>query len=72
MPRSPAVPSEPGVDAPGPEAPAEPRSGEIGPVRREIIFEPLHERPAPVPVEPVPTAPETRPEQPAEPVPAGP
>jgi hypothetical protein len=70
--RPPAVPSEPDAgDGPDPEAPAGPRSGEIGPVRREIIFEPLHERPAPVPVEPGPATPETRPEQPAEPVPAG-
>ena len=83
-PRPPAVPSEPATgdepatDAAGAaegheaaEAPDRPRSGEIGPVRREIIFEPLHERPAPVPVEPAP-GPETRPEQPAEPVPAAP
>jgi len=36
------------------------RSGEIGPVRREIIFEPLPERPAPQepqPAEPAPTEP---------------
>jgi hypothetical protein len=46
---------------------AQPRAGEIGPVRREIIFEPLHERPAPA--EPAPAAPEREPETPAEPVP---
>jgi hypothetical protein len=39
------------------------RAGEIGPIRREIIFEPVHEKP--VPVEP-PPVPET---QPPEPVP---
>jgi hypothetical protein len=39
------------------------RAGEIGPIRREIIFEPVHEKP--IPVEPRP-APET---QPSEPVP---
>ena len=47
------------------------RAGEIGPVRREIIFEPVHEQPAPperVPVEPSPAAPET----PREPEPARP
>jgi hypothetical protein len=40
------------------------RAGEIGPIRREIIFEPVHENP--VPVEP-PPVPET---EPREPVPA--
>jgi hypothetical protein len=45
----------------------DPRAGEIGPVRREIIFEPLHEQPAPA--EPTPAAPEREPEAPAEPVP---
>jgi len=47
------------------------RAGEIGPVRREIIFEPLQEpaRPAPAPVEPPPAAPEA---PPREPVPAQP
>lgn len=44
----------------------EPRAGEIGPVRREIIFEPIPEQPAPV--EPVPAPPEREPEAP-EPVP---
>jgi hypothetical protein len=39
------------------------RAGKIGPIRREIIFEPVHEKP--VPVEP-PPVPET---QPPEPVP---
>ena len=43
-----------------------PRAGEIGPVRREIIFEPIHEQPAPA--EPAPAAPEREPETP-EPVP---
>jgi hypothetical protein len=43
------------------------RAGEIGPVRREIIFEPVHERPAPV--EPAPVTPET---EPKEPTPTGP
>jgi hypothetical protein len=38
------------------------RAGAIGPVRREIVFEPLHERPAPVetpatPAEPAPKEP---------------
>lgn len=47
------------------------RAGEIGPVRREIIFEPVQEpaRPAPVPVEPPPAAPDA---PPREPVPAQP
>jgi hypothetical protein len=47
------------------------RAGEIGPVRREIIFEPVEEpaRPAPAPVEPAPAAPEA---PPREPVPARP
>lgn len=43
------------------------RAGEIGPVRREIIFEPVHEQPAPpepAPVEPSPAAPETQPREP--------
>jgi hypothetical protein len=51
-------------------APRAPRAGEIGPVRREIIFEPVHERP--VPLEPAPAPPDTQPEQPSEPVPAAP
>jgi hypothetical protein len=33
------------------------RAGEISPIRREIIFEPVHEQPAPV--EPAPVKPET-------------
>ena len=37
------------------------RAGQIGPIRREIIFEPVHENP--VPVEP-PVAPETEPQEP--------
>jgi hypothetical protein len=45
-----------------------PRAGEIGPVRREIIFEPLHEQPAPA--EPAPSTPEREPETPAEPAPS--
>jgi hypothetical protein len=40
------------------------RAGEIGPIRREIVFEPLPERPAPVED---PAAPPDR--QPKEPVP---
>jgi hypothetical protein len=43
------------------------RAGHIGPIRREIIFEPLHEKPAPVEAPPV--APEPQPQQPQEPVP---
>jgi hypothetical protein len=42
------------------------RAGEIGPVRREIIFEPVHEQPAPA--EPTPAEP-AAPEPPREPVP---
>jgi hypothetical protein len=38
------------------------RAGEIGPIRRAIIFEPLHEHPAPV--EPPPVTPETEPKEP--------
>jgi hypothetical protein len=38
------------------------RAGQIGPIRREIIFEPVHENPAPV--EPPPVAPETQPQEP--------
>lgn len=44
------------------------RAGEIGPVRREIIFEPVHEQPAPPepsPLEPTPATPETQPQEPA-------
>ena len=44
------------------------RAGEIGPVRREIIFEPVHEQPAPA--EPTPAEPAPAPEPPSrEPVP---
>jgi hypothetical protein len=43
------------------------RAGEIGPVRREIIFEPLHEQPAPA--EPPAVTPEREPSEPKEPVP---
>ena len=44
------------------------RAGEIGPVRREIIFEPVHEQP--LPAEPTPVEPAPAPEpQPREPVP---
>jgi hypothetical protein len=46
---------------------AGPRAGDIGPIRREIIFEPVHETPAPV--EAPPAAPEPEPQ---EPVPAQP
>jgi hypothetical protein len=51
-----------------------PRAGEIGPVRREIIFEPLTE---PSPAQPAPSVPaspepEHQPETPAEPVPSAP
>jgi hypothetical protein len=46
--------------SPRPRAPA--RAGQIGPIRREIIFEPVHENPAPV--EPPPVAPETQPQEP--------
>lgn len=53
--------------APGRRARVRPRAGEIGPVRREIIFEPLPQQPAPV--EPVPAAPEREPDPPVEPVP---
>jgi hypothetical protein len=38
------------------------RAGEVGPIRREIIFEPVHEQPAPV--EPAPVTPETEPKEP--------
>jgi hypothetical protein len=43
------------------------RAGEIGPVRREIIFEPLEEpaRPTRTPAEPAPAAPEAPPREPA-------
>lgn len=45
------------------------RAGEIGPVRREIIFEPVHEQP--VPSEPIPLPPAPVPEPPPrEPVPS--
>jgi hypothetical protein len=50
-----------------PKACAAPRAGDIGPIRREIIFEPVHETPAPV--EAPPAAPEPEPQ---EPVPAQP
>jgi len=38
------------------------RAGDIGPIRREIIFEPVHEKPAPV--EAPPAAPEPEPQEP--------
>lgn len=44
------------------------RAGAIGPVRREIVFEPLHERPVPATQEPQPKDPETVPK---DPVPSG-
>jgi hypothetical protein len=42
------------------------RAGEIGPVRREIIFEPLEEpaRTVPAPAEPPPAAPDAPPQEP--------
>jgi hypothetical protein len=51
--------------SPGRCAPA--RAGHIGPIRREIIFEPLHEKPTPVEAPPV--APEPQPQEPREPMP---
>ena len=51
-------------------APAPPRAGEIGPVRREIIFEPIHEQPPPL--EPAPATPDRQPAEPSEPVPSAP
>ena len=46
------------------------RAGDIGPIRREITFEPVHEQPAPS--VPAPGPPEQAPEpEPREPVPAG-
>jgi hypothetical protein len=44
------------------------RAGDIGPIRKEIIFEPLRE--VPVPAEPPPPRPPERPAE--EPVPAAP
>ena len=44
------------------------RAGQIGPIRREIIFEPVHEQPAPAeptPAEPPPVGPRTQPQEPA-------
>jgi hypothetical protein len=38
------------------------RAGDIGPIRREIIFEPVHEKP--VPVEAPPGTPEPAPQEP--------
>jgi hypothetical protein len=45
-----------------PKACAGARAGDIGPIRREIIFEPVHEKPAPVEAPPV--APEPEPQEP--------
>jgi hypothetical protein len=45
------------------ERPAPARAGQIGPIRREIIFEPVHEQPAPAESPPAPQP------QPREPVP---
>jgi hypothetical protein len=42
------------------------RAGEIGPIRREIVFEPLPDRPLPI------EEPAVKPGQPTEPVPARP
>ena len=36
------------------------RAGDIGPIRREIIFEPVHEKPAPLEAPPAAPAPEPR------------
>ncbi|MFP3899777.1 MAG: hypothetical protein ACLFXM_02900 [Acidimicrobiia bacterium] len=47
------------------------RAGRIGPVRREIIFEPLPERPAPREPSPVEAPPGSPERQPREPVPDG-
>jgi hypothetical protein len=44
-----------------------PRAGQIGPIRREIIFEPVHEQPAPA--EPTPVEPAVPGPEPQEPVP---
>ena len=42
-----------------------PRAGQIGPIRREIIFEPVHEQPAPAePVPAEPSVPQTKPQEP--------
>jgi hypothetical protein len=40
-----------------------PRAGEIGPIRREIVFEPLPDHAAPVEL-PLPPAPAPEPEKP--------
>lgn len=49
-----------------PERSTPARAGQIGPIRREIIFEPLHEQPAPPePAPPEPAAPEPPPREPA-------
>jgi hypothetical protein len=45
-----------------PKACAGARAGDIGPIRREIIFEPVHEKPTPV--EAPPAAPEPEPQEP--------
>ena len=45
-----------------------PQAGTIGPIRREIVFEPLPE-PGPVVVPPAEPAPPPEPARPAEPVP---
>ncbi len=44
------------------------RAGQIGPIRREIIFEPVHEEPLPVIPVPEPATPAT-PSSPKEPAP---
>jgi hypothetical protein len=41
------------------------RAGQIGPIRREIIFEPVHEEPMPAPPEPVTPATPASPREPA-------
>lgn len=45
-----------------PSAPEPVRAGQIGPIRREIIFEPVHEQPAPA--EPAPAEPAPPPREP--------
>ena len=45
-----------------PKACAGARAGDIGPIRREIIFEPVHEKPSPA--EAPPAVPEPEPQEP--------
>jgi hypothetical protein len=67
---SPSRPSRPTArwlePPPPPEDRTPARAGQIGPIRRKIVFEPVHEQPAPgelTPVEP-PGTPETQPREP--------